>query len=102
MRDTAELDFVIAPTDMVLRTSADASHPDGYGHTGYVRSVGGATVFARFVKQKIVSKSSAEAELLALNLAADQTVYLRNLLDELGHAQDGPVGSSPPLRTPVL
>jgi hypothetical protein len=88
---TAQWDFVINPVHLTLTASADASyacHPDGKGHSGVVCSIGGSTIFARSIKQKIVTKSSTEAELIALNLATDEVLYLRNLLDELGLLQD--------------
>jgi hypothetical protein len=93
LKDTADWDYVIAPRSLTLQTSADASyasHPDGRGHTGFACTIGGSTVYARSVKQRLVSKSSSEAELLALNLAVDETLYLRNLLAELGAPQTTP------------
>jgi hypothetical protein len=90
---TAHWDYVLAPSSMTLTVSADASyacHPDGLGHSGFVCSIGGSTVYARSSKQKLVSKSSSESELLALNLATDETLYLRNLLAELGYPQTAP------------
>ena len=88
---TKEQSLVIqAKKPLKLEASADASygcHPDGRGHTGIVCTLGGATVFARSRKQHLVCKSSTEAELIALNQATDEVLYLRHLLDELGYPQ---------------
>ena len=78
---------------MKLEAAADASyacHSDGAGHSGIVCRVGGATVFAKSGKQRLVAKSSTEAELLALNGATDEVLYLRNLLAELDLMQTEP------------
>jgi hypothetical protein len=93
LRHTASWKLVLAPTDAVLKISADASyacHHDAKGHSGFLCSLGGSTIFARSVKQKLVAKSSSEAELLAVNLAADECIYLRHLLEELGYPQSAP------------
>jgi hypothetical protein len=94
LKRTKDWNYTIAaPPTITLECSADASyatHADGRGHSGYVCSIGGNTIFARSIKQKVVTKSSTEAELLALNLAADHVLYLREFLKELGHAQPGP------------
>ena len=58
LKETAAWNYVIQPKDSVLSISADASfacHTDGRGHTGFVCRVGGATVFARSVKQRLVA-----------------------------------------------
>jgi hypothetical protein len=90
---TAHWSFCIKPTDMTLAASADASyalHSDGMGHSGVICTVGGALVFAKSSKQRLTAKSSSESELLALNLAADEVLYLRRLLHELGFPQEKP------------
>jgi hypothetical protein len=46
--------------------AAFASHVDGKSHTGVVVFIGGAMVFAASRKQKCVTKSPTEAELVAL------------------------------------
>lgn len=93
LKDTREYALVIEPTDMVIRASADASfgmHADQKGHTGLVITLGGAVIFAKSVKQKLVAKSSTEAELLALSDMASEVAYVRNLLEELEYPQQGP------------
>jgi hypothetical protein len=44
-----------------------SAHPDGKSHSGVVVRVGGASVFFGSKKQKCVSKSPMEAELVALS-----------------------------------
>jgi hypothetical protein len=93
LKRTADWCYTICPDSLTLTAAADASHachPNGRGHTGFACFLGGSCIFARSVKQSLVSKSSAEAELLALNQAADEVLYLRNLLDELGAPQPMP------------
>jgi hypothetical protein len=51
-----------------------AAHPDGKSHSGTVIQIGGVSVYFSSRKQKCVSKSPAEAELVAL-------------LDELGFVE---------------
>jgi hypothetical protein len=57
-------------TDMTLRAFIDASygtHHDGKSHSGMTMKLGAATIAAISRKQKIVTKSSTEAELVALS-----------------------------------
>jgi hypothetical protein len=93
-KETKHWTYNICPQGpLKLEASADASyacHSDGRGHSGIVCSLGQATIFARSGKQKLTAKSSTEAELLALNQATDEVLYLRNLLTELGFPPDGP------------
>jgi hypothetical protein len=89
-QNTADLCLIINPTNASLSASADASyacHEDARGHSGIVCSIGGTTIYARSTKQQLVAKSSTEAELLALNGAADELLYLRNIMVELGFPQ---------------
>ena len=41
-------------------------------------------------KQLLVTLSSTEAEYIAASSATQETIHLRNLLNELGHTQIGP------------
>jgi len=66
--------------DLILRAFIDASfgcHADGKSHTGVVVTLGDAVVFTKSTKQHIVTKSSTEAELVALT---DQTPTVLTLL----------------------
>ena len=55
---------------MEVTAHIDASfgcHENGKSHTGICISLGNGPVFVRSVKQKIVTKSSTESELVALS-----------------------------------
>jgi hypothetical protein len=60
-------------------------HSDGKSHSGSVITLGRGAVFVRSAKQRIVSKSSAEAELVALSDEASQVIWLRDFLTHQGH-----------------
>jgi hypothetical protein len=58
----------------------------GKSHTGCAIVLGlGGPVFAKSTKQKIVSKSSTEAELIALSDTASQAIFLRNFVEAQGY-----------------
>lgn len=55
--------------------------------SGYLYRIGGATVSWVSRKQSCVATSTMEAEYIALSGAAQEAVWLRSLLDELGETQ---------------
>ena len=55
--------------------------------SGHVFRLGNATIGWRSKKQSIVALSSTESEYVALCAAAQETVWLRNLLKGVGHKQ---------------
>ena len=64
-------------------THADASfgvHPDGKGQTAIVTTLGKGAILSNTHKQKIVSKSSSESELIAASDGVSETLSLRNYL----------------------
>ena len=70
-----------------LHTYADASfgvHPDGKSHSGITISLGSGPVLTKSVKQKIVVKSSTEAELVTQSDAASLTAGMANFLESIG------------------
>jgi len=76
-------------------TQIDAAygvHEDsGKSHTGCLVTVGiGGPVYVRSVKQRIVSKSSTEAELIGLSDCVSHGISLKNFLREQGH-ETGPL-----------
>ena len=61
-------------------------HEDGKSHTGAVMTLGSGTIFARSSKQKIVCKSSTEAELVAITDSIGEVIWLRTFLTAQGYA----------------
>jgi len=80
-------------SDLNLEFYADASHllhADGYGHSGMLAMLGGTIVMFRSVKQKLVARSSSEAELIAAEECATYVVWMRLLCADLGIKVSGP------------
>jgi hypothetical protein len=85
---TAPLKFKCS--EMSLSASVDASHDihrDSKGHSGLVI---GVPVFHRSTKQKNVSTSAMQAEIVALFDSLPYILWFRDLLVELGYPQTGP------------
>jgi hypothetical protein len=61
-------------------------HENGKSHTGVCISLGDGPVFVRSVKQKIVTKSSTEAELVALSDEAGLLFHVEDFLSSQGYA----------------
>jgi hypothetical protein len=62
----------------------------GKSHTGCAIILGSGPVFVKSTKQKIVSKSSTEAELIALSDSASQAIWVANFINSQGY-DVGPV-----------
>jgi hypothetical protein len=60
-------------------------HEDGKSHTGAVITLGGGAIFAKSTKQHIVTKSSTEAELVAITDSLGEIVWIRRFLIEQGY-----------------
>jgi len=93
--DTSEyhLTYTKEPGEHTMKLGGyvDASNrQDGKGQTGYVFILGGAAISWASKKQSAPVTSSSEAELVAAVSAAQEAIYLRRLLRELGHEQVGP------------
>ena len=72
-----------------LTIHIDASygqHGDRKSHSGSVVQFNSATLHAKSTKQKLNTKSSAEAELVAISDSIGQVVHVSQLLKELGYA----------------
>lgn len=87
-------DFVMHLGGCVSRESAeihayaDASHAvhhDLKGHSGAVITLGKGAVFCKSSKQKLVSKSSTEAELIGLSDGLTQILWTRLFLQSQGY-----------------
>ena len=75
---------------MVVKAFIDAAygvHQDsGKSHTGCAIVLGeSGPIFAKSCKQKIVTKSSTEAEVVGLSDTASQAIHLRNLITAQGY-----------------
>jgi hypothetical protein len=60
-----------------------ACHPDYRSHSGLIIMLGNIIVEAKSIKQKINTKSSCEAELVALSDNYGSVIFIRNILIEL-------------------
>jgi hypothetical protein len=92
IKATMDLKMYIKPSTLQLFVSVDASyapHKDGKSQSGIMISMGNenSPVHASSTKQKLVTKSSTEAELIALNQGGEETEWARNMLNELGYEQ---------------
>ena len=85
-----ELGIILRPNPQEMRINAyvDASygvHADGKSHTGVMIALGDGPIYIKSTKQKIVSKSSTEAELIGLSDACSQIIWCREFLIEQGY-----------------
>ena len=93
LNGTKDLSLTLDPDSIILECWADASycvHPDGKGHTGIVLKIGsrdGGATLAKSVKQKCVSRSSSESELIAADTSIPPILLQRTLLSDLGYPQ---------------
>ena len=90
LNGTRDLDMKLIPNQGLLSISAyiDASygvHFDGKSHTGLAVCIGKGPVFAKSAKQKLVSKSSTESELIALSDSLSQVIWTRDFLIHQGY-----------------
>lgn len=77
-----------ADQDLTVLTYIDASygvHWDAKSQTGMSISLGKGPIFAKSTKQKLVSKSSTEAELIGLSDSFTQAIWTREFLIEQGY-----------------
>ena len=66
-------------------------HPDHKSHTGYVifpDFAGSAGILCRSMKQKTISSSSTEAEIIALHEGVRHLLWVLEIYGELGHYPD--------------
>jgi hypothetical protein len=89
LRGTKELGLVLDGREgLGVLAWADASyavHPDAKGHNGTVVRVGKSLVYAQSSKQKVVSRSSTESELIALHEAIPQVLWIRRFMIAQGY-----------------
>jgi len=68
-----------------LSLSSYGVHADGKSHTGVYITLGRGGVFFRSTKQKIVTKSSTESELVGLSDSLSQAIWTREFLIGQGY-----------------
>ena len=70
-----------------MRWWIDASyavHPDMHGHTGATMSMGNGSVYSGSWKQKIVTRSSTEREVVGLYDVLPQILWMKKFLEDQG------------------
>ena len=92
IHSTPDAGLTVAPSDMVLHASVDASfakYADCKSQSGSILWFGeqNAPVHASSNKQTMVSRSSTEAEMIALSTCLEETLLLRWILAEIGLPQ---------------
>ena len=92
LNSTQELGIVIEPSEgLQIVAYVDASygvHADYKSHTGAVVSLGRGPVWTMSKKQKLVSKSSTEAELIGVSDDLTQVIWIRDFLISQGYTVD--------------
>lgn len=94
LRSVKDKGIVIRVGDKLqVRAYIDAAYGvhtnSGKSHTGCAITIGhGGAVDARSAKQRIVTKSSTEAELVALSDTASRAIHIRNFLMDQGHEME--------------
>eukprot|EP00978_Attheya_sp_CCMP212_P043733 scaffold290459_cov35-Attheya_sp.AAC.1 len=76
----------------IIKWWVDASyavHPDAKSHTGGTMSLGKGSIFSASLKQKLNTKSSTEAELVAASDMLPQAIWTRYFMMEQGYTIDG-------------
>jgi hypothetical protein len=81
---TIDYGIILKPGNQpCLTASIDASygvHTDGKSHSGFTLSYGDGNILAQSTKQKLVSKSSTESELIALSDKCGYVIWAREFL----------------------
>lgn len=76
------------PKNPSVRACIDAAyacHEDMQSHTGMTITLGKGPIFAKSTKQKLVSRSSTEAEQIALSDGAGLAIWINKLLQDQGY-----------------
>jgi hypothetical protein len=91
LRGTLDLKLHLSATNgrfPMVQAYIDASyavHKDAKSHTGVVITFGGGAVYCKSTKQKVVSKSSTEAELVGISDGLTQVLWTRLFLEAQGY-----------------
>jgi hypothetical protein len=79
--------YLNANDGIIVNSFIDASfacHPDGKSHTGEMITLGGGAIISKSSKQKLVTRSSTEAELVGLADGIPTVLWTKNFLEEQG------------------
>jgi hypothetical protein len=77
-----------ADEHFVINSFIDASfacHPDMMSHTGQFTTLGGAAITTKSSKQRLVTKSSTEAELVGLSDGLTNVLWVKNFIECQGY-----------------
>ena len=90
---TSELGLTFKPTTMELHYWVDASygvHADRRAHSGMMATLGyaNAPMYVKSCKQKLHTRSSTEAELVALDDCFLHLLWLRQIIEFMGYPQN--------------
>lgn len=81
-------------SDLAIRAHVDAAfglHADARSHSGIVIKLGGSSIMCKSSKQKIMSKDSTEAELVALSDMIVHVLKAHEFMQGQGHGKKAPV-----------
>ena len=89
LKGSVDLELTLKPEGLnKVQCYIDASHgchKDGKGHTGVMITLGSGSIYASSKKQRLVSRSSTESELIGISDGICQAIWTRNLLKEQGY-----------------
>jgi histone deacetylase 1/2 len=84
LNGTSDVGLILKPGEQIhLEADIDASygvHSDGKSHSALHLAVGNGNILAKSTKQKLVCKSSTEAELVALSDMTSTVIWVREFL----------------------
>ena len=89
LKGTSDLGIILGPDadgELRIHMFADASygtHEDCKSHSGINLTLGRGPIRCRSIKQKIVARSSTEAEIIAASDASKEAAHQANLLDSM-------------------
>jgi hypothetical protein len=94
LNGTKEIGMILSANDIIqIFAYVDAAfgcHADYKGHTGGFISLGNGLVHVKSSKQKLVTKSSTESELVGLSDYASQVIWTYYFLQSQGYSLEDP------------
>ena len=70
----------------VYADASHAVHADAKGHSGSIKRIGRATVYASSTTQKVISRSSFESELNTLHEVVPEVIGHKRFMEGQGHS----------------